>query len=129
MSRHRRHPVAIGMLALLVTGAEASDRAALVREGEAVFFRCNACHSIGPAGPLDTGPSLQNIIGRRAGGLPGYAYTPALQGRDFHWTRRQLDRWLKAPQAILPGVCLPFTGIESRRERRALIEYLAQPLP
>lgn len=62
--------------------------------------RCGGCHT------LDTdrvGPRHRGVIGRRAGGVPGYAYSPALQAATIVWNAENLDRWLADPQALIPG--------------------------
>ena len=41
--------------------------------------QCAACHSNQP-GVNGIGPSLAGVAGRKAGSLPGFHFTPALQG-------------------------------------------------
>lgn len=62
--------------------------------------RCAACHA------LDTdrfGPRHRGVVGRKAGSVPGFAYSPALRDAGFVWDAAKLDRWLADPQSLVPG--------------------------
>ncbi len=62
--------------------------------------RCGGCHT------LDTdrvGPRHRGVVGRKAGGVPGFAYSPALRAATIVWDGDNLDRWLADPQALIPG--------------------------
>jgi hypothetical protein len=46
------------------------------------------------------------LIGRRAGSLPGFRFSPALigaGGRGLVWTRESLDAYLADPERFIPG--------------------------
>ncbi|HZZ88289.1 MAG TPA: c-type cytochrome [Caulobacteraceae bacterium] len=83
--------------------------------------RCGSCHVVGGVGQ---GPSLAGVVGRRAGALPGYAYTAALKGSGLVWTPANLDRWLAGPTKLVPGTAMNIE-VPSAVERRELIAYLA----
>lgn len=117
---------ALGLLALAlsltVAAARAADEAGDPLRGAALFQgKCFACHA------LETdrvGPRLGGVLGRAAGAVPGFAYSPALAGAGFAWDRAALDRWLAGPRAFLPGARMPFF-LPSAEDRRDVIEYLA----
>ena len=109
--------------------AQAAPPAAEVEAGRRAFVRCVACHTLDAQGSQRFGPHLAGIVGRRAASVPDYPYTPLMHSQEFTWTRKRLDRWLKQPQKMLGDVCLPFTGLESAKERRALIAYLENGVP
>jgi cytochrome c len=46
--------------------------------------QCSPCHSNQP-GVNGIGPSLAGLAGRQAGSLPGFHFTPALQGSGLTW--------------------------------------------
>ena len=79
------------------------------------------CHVAGGGGQ---GPSLKGVVGRRAGSLPGFAYTPALKGSGLTWTAANLDRFLTNPAALVPGTAM-VVRINDAAQRSALIAYLA----
>lgn len=89
--------------------------------GERVYQRCIGCHS------LDrnrTGPRHCGLIDRRAGSLEGFEYTAAMKQSGILWTRENLDAFLAAPLAVVPGTSMGFAGIEERQTRLDLIAYI-----
>lgn len=103
----------------------------LVARGRSQFLHCNACHVADAAAPPpfgdDLGPHLEGIVGRPAGIVEGFDYSEAVLGLDLVWDEEALDEWLQRPQALVPGMCEPFTGIANAEQRRALIAYLKTP--
>ncbi len=95
--------------------------------GKRHFIRCVACHSVSVhARPL-TGPHLEGIVGCPVASVEGFRYTEALSAKNFIWDEARLDNWLKAPQAEIAGLCLPFMGLAKAEDRAALITYLKNP--
>lgn len=99
--------------------------AALLQRGKRLFLRCAACHDATVTGLPKTGPHLQGIVGRRAGAVEGYAYSPAMKAQSFQWDAARLEAWLTQPAAVVPATSMVFIGIPDAQERRALIAYLA----
>ena len=65
------------------------------------------------------------VFGRKAGALPGYAYSSAMKDADFIWDERTLDRFIADPDAVVPGNSMkPYGGLTSPELRRSLISYL-----
>lgn len=109
---------AIGSLA---TTARAEDQAEL---GEHIFkARCSICHSSEP-GHNKTGPSLFHVIGRPAGSVPDFSYSDANRQSGIVWDLASLDRYLTAPQAMVPGTRMAFPGLKDDQQRAAVIAYL-----
>lgn len=82
--------------------------------------RCTACHA------LDTnkaGPLLGNVVGRKAGTVPGYHYSPALKSAGLVWSRDNLDRWLADPKKFVPGARMPVRVLDAP-SRHDLVAYL-----
>jgi cytochrome c len=89
--------------------------------GEQIYERCAACHS------LDhnrTGPKHCGLFGRRAGTVPGFAYSPAMRASGIVWNATTLERFLAAPTRVVPGTYMGYAGIDNPRERADLIAYL-----
>ena len=90
--------------------------------GQQVYKVCAACHAIEKNG---AGPKHQGILGRTAGTVPDYRYSPALQKSGIVWTDETLDKWLADPQAVVPGTKM-FYALESAKDRADVIEFLKQ---
>ena len=84
--------------------------------------RCTACHSIDYNG---AGPAHKNLLGRRAGTFPGFAYSVALKGSSIVWTDEALSSWLENPEKFVPGQKM-FVQTPDPLDRADLIAYLKQ---
>lgn len=105
--------------------AAAADGAAAERyaRGARIYERCLACHAL----ETDrTGPRHCGLVGRRAGSVPGFVYSPALRRAQFRWTEANLDRFLAAPLVFVPGTAMGYDGVKDDGERRDLIFYLRE---
>jgi cytochrome c len=95
--------------------------------GKLLFLRCASCHDVTPGASPKIGPSLAGVVGRRAGSLAGYAYSPALKAQSFTWDDVTLDAWLTKPSAVVPGTAMAFGGVDSAADRKSIIDYLRAP--
>ena len=90
--------------------------------GAVIYERCAACHSL----EYDrTGPRHCGLIGRRAGSVPGFDYSPAMRASGLVWDEKTLDRFLAAPTQVVPGTSMGYAGISNPAERADLIAWLA----
>jgi cytochrome c len=103
----------------------AADPAAQLKRGKLLYIQCRACHELKAAGGNKVGPHLGDVIGRKAGVVPGFAFSAALKGSNLTWDVATLDRWLVKPAAVVPGNTMAFAGIANAKDRAALIAYLA----
>ena len=111
-------------LLLLLAASAAPPPAA---DGARAFQRCYACHSVDPKEQDLPGPNLSGVVGRRAGALQGFAYSPAMRAagaRGLTWTSETLDRFLADPEAVVPGTEMFIPAMRSPADRAAVIEYL-----
>ena len=92
--------------------------------GRQVYRKCLACHSLEP-GKNTLGPSLAGIVGKKAGEVPNFNYSPALKNSNVVWDAKTLDQYLTDPQQLIPGNKMPFPGLKSQSERNDVIAYLA----
>ena len=90
-------------------------------QGEAVYHQCIACHTFGYS---RTGPDHCGLLGRTAGTLPGFEYTPAMRDSGIVWNEQTLDRFLSAPLETVPGTSMGFIGIKNPKQRKLLIDFL-----
>jgi cytochrome c len=88
--------------------------------GETVYERCAGCHS---PNANRVGPMHRGVVGRIAGTVPDFAYSPGLKNAGFVWTEDQLDKWLTNPQALVPGARMGFR-LNDPQERADVIAYL-----
>ena len=115
--------VSTSVLALALTACS-SEGAAGPPSGETVFRKCAICHRIEANAPNGIGPNLHGVFGRKAASLPNFNYSPAMRGSGFTWDARTLDRYLAAPQKVVPGTRMTFSGLPDAPSRKAVIGYL-----
>jgi cytochrome c len=84
--------------------------------------RCAICHSLDYNG---VGPTHKNLIGRRAGSVQGYAYSPALKNSGVVWGEATLKQWLTEPEKFIPGQKM-FIAIPDAQDRADIVAYLLQ---
>lgn len=63
-------------------------------------------------------------MGRLAGSVPGFAYSPALRSSGLTWDTQTLERWLANPEALVPGQRMGYR-LADAQERADIIAYLA----
>jgi cytochrome c len=96
-------------------------------KGKSVFARCAICHTVEP-GKNKLGPSLANIIGQKAGEVPGFKFSPAMTSSKVKWTADTLDKYLTNPRTFMPGNRMFFAGLPKPEDRANVIAYLQKPV-
>jgi cytochrome c len=115
-------------LAVLLAQATPAD-------GEKVFGKCKACHTIEQGGANKVGPNLWGVVGADKASKEGFAYSAALAGLEGSWTYEALDAYLADPKGFVPGNKMTFVGLKKPDERANVILYLREnsgnppPLP
>ena len=108
--------------------ALAQDAAA----GKKVFAKCMACHDA-KAEKNKVGPHLVGVIGRTAGTVEGFKYSPAMveAGKGgLVWTEENIHKYLENPKEFVPGNKMAFPGLKKDDEITNVIAYLkADPKP
>jgi cytochrome c len=89
--------------------------------GAVLYQACMACHSLDED---DVGPRHRGVVGRTAGTVPGYAYSPALRNSHVVWGAETLDKWLTNPQGLVPGTKM-FFAMPSAQDRADVIAWLS----
>ena len=123
-----RRPVilALAAFALASFAAGAAYAEGDVEKGKAAFVRqCLICHTNDKGGENRFGPNLFGIVGRKAGTVPGYAYTNAFKTRaNWEWTEDAIGGWMMFPSTMVPGTAMGvFQGI-AEKDRDDLVAYL-----
>ncbi|MDX2101439.1 MAG: cytochrome c family protein [Alphaproteobacteria bacterium] len=74
-------------------------------KGEAVFrSKCRSCHQIGETARNGVGPVQNGIVGRAAGTVAGFAYSPlnkAAGEAGLTWTPENITAYLPDPNTFL----------------------------
>jgi cytochrome c2 len=68
---------------------------------------------------------LGGVVGRKAGSVSGYHYSPALQAAGLVWSEDSLNQWLADPKKFVPGARMPVRVLDTP-SRRDLVAYLQQ---
>ena len=104
-----------------------------ISDGEKVFKKCAACHSIAKGGKNKIGPALWGILGRQAGSINDYKYSKAMAGHGKKWSFEEMNNFLIKPKDWIKGTKMSFAGLKKPEERAAVILYMNQssdsPLP
>ena len=111
-------PVVTGCLLFFTTPVHADGDA--VRGAQAYRTHCTECHTIDKD---DMGPRHAGVVGRRAGSVPGFAYSAPLKASTFTWDAGLLDRWLTNPDSVVPGQAMDFK-LSDAATRADIIAYL-----
>jgi glucose/arabinose dehydrogenase/cytochrome c2 len=109
--------------ALAAQPAAAADR----RRGQELYReQCALCH--GAAGEGSQGPPLTGVMGRKAGAVSGFAYTPAMReagAKGLTWKRATLERFLAGPDSVVPGTSMQLV-VPAASDRADLVAFLGR---
>lgn len=98
--------------------------------GANVFKRCAACHNV-ENDKSKIGPSLQGLLGRQPGTVPGFAYSAGMKsyGEGKVWDEALLKTYLPDPRGQVKGTKMAFAGLKKEQEVLDVIAYLKQFSP
>ncbi|MCE5971956.1 c-type cytochrome [Sinirhodobacter sp. WL0062] len=111
----------------VAAAAPAEVDPALVAAGETVFKKCKACHKIGEGAKHATGPSLNGVVGRKAGGADGFKYSPAMIAAGeggMVWDHETIGAYLKDPKGFVPKNKMSFAGLKKDDDVAAVLAYI-----
>jgi alcohol dehydrogenase (cytochrome c) len=112
--------LAIGALIFCASRVHAAGDAAA---GKTVFAnQCASCHTV-EVGKNGFGPSLAAVLGRKAGGLAGFNYSPAMAQAGLTWDEKNLDEFLTSSTTKVPGTSMP-VSLPNPADRANVIAYL-----
>ena len=95
-----------------------------VAAGQAVFAKCQSCHSLTANG---TGPDLMGVVGRKPASEAGFAYSDAMKAfgaKQPIWDYEHIYEFIKSPQAYINGTKMTFVGLKQQQDRINVIAYL-----
>ena len=108
----------------VIAGSAPSFADGDVKKGERVFKKCKACHSL-VAGKNGLGPNLVGVIGRTAGTMEGYKFSPAMAESGIVWTEENLTAYLQKPRAFIKGTKMTFPGIKGKKGPDQIADLIA----
>ncbi len=94
------------------------------------FFQtnCALCHSdsLGPGNTvvIKQGPTVVEVMGRKAGTSPHYGFSQALKASPLVWNTETLHQYLTDPVTAVPGTTMSLT-VPGAGDRADVIAYLA----
>jgi cytochrome c len=107
---------------LAPTLAEAQN----VDDGKSVFNKCRACHQVGPGARNLVGPSLNGLIGRKAGTVEGFNYSEGNKNSGITWDEATFREYIKNPKQKIPNTKMVFPGITDEKDINDLLAFLEQ---
>ena len=113
---------AVAIVLLTAGPARAQDAEA----GAKVFGQCRACHQIGENAKNLIGPKLNGIIGRKAGSIEGFVYSPANKNSGITWDEATFTDYIHDPKVKIPGTKMTFAGMKNEQQIQDLLAYLEQ---
>ena len=114
--------LALGVGIVSATPALAAD----AKAGQAIFkAKCALCHGVAANSPAGIGPRLFGVVGRKAGTVPGFSYSPAMKNSGLTWNADTLKLYLANPQKTVKGNKMPYSGMPAAPDRDNVVAYLA----
>ncbi len=92
-------------------------------KGKRVFAKCMSCHTTAE-GQNRLGPSLYGVVGKPAGSVEGFKYSPAMSGSGVVWDDAALHSYIENPKTFIPGNRMIFPGVSDAQQRADLIAFL-----
>lgn len=104
------------------------------KKGMQVFNQCKACHALDKA---LVGPPLKGVVGRKAGSVAGYSYSPLMKAASeagVTWSAETLVDYLKNPTEYLKkeakgkgsGSSKMSYMLGNEQQRKDVVAYLAE---
>lgn len=114
------------VMTAMTTAAVADDaRAQLVSIGKALYEqRCGHCHARA-RGETSFAPTMFGILGRKAGSVEGFTYTPRITLLDLVWSEQTLWTWVQSTTFDTPLIAMRHVGVKQPAEADALVAYIA----
>jgi cytochrome c len=116
---------AFSTLALLASFAPAFAAQEESDDGQVAYNNaCRTCHSF-KEGDNRLGPTLHGVVGRKAGTVEGFAFSPAMKDSGITWDEATLDKFITSPNQVVSGNKMqPFGGVADAGDRKKIVDYL-----
>lgn len=117
----------VGILLCFVAAPAIASSSGDAENGQAVFKKCQACHQIGEGAVNRTGPHLNGVFGRVAGGIDGFKYSQGMASSGANglvWTHETLSAFLENPKSLVSKTRMSFRGLKDAADRADVLAYL-----
>ena len=98
---------------------------ASAENGQAIFKKCQTCHTYEKGKPKGLGPNLYGIVNRAKGSFEGFEYSAGMKAKGGNWTFDDLAKFITKPSAYVPGTKMVFAGLSSPSDAADVLAYLA----
>ena len=95
-----------------------------IEEGEKIFKKGTACHSISEGGANKIGPALWGVLGRKVGSISDYKYSKSMKAYEKTWSFDEMNGFLAKPKDWIKGTKMSFAGLKNAKDRAAVILYM-----
>ena len=95
-------------------------------QGEQIFKKCAACHSVVDKANK-VGPSLLGVVGRKVASVADYNYSDSMKeygATGAIWDEKTLDTYLTDPKSLVSKTKMGFPGLKQQAERDNVIAFL-----
>ena len=106
------------------SAASAAVAAAKSTTPPPAFAICSACHGTTAGAPPGLGPNLFGVVGRKAGSVADYDYSPAMKASGKVWTAEALQAFVLDPGKAVPGNKMDYDGAADASTAKAIAEYM-----
>ena len=117
------HALPLAVIFTAVLAATPASAADMDHGKKLVHQRCQICHQL-VKDKKKIGPSLFDVVGRKAGTESYYTYSKALKDSGLTWDDATLDKWIENPHKLVKGTKMSFPGIKKADQRADIIAYL-----
>ena len=110
----------------LALGASASWADGDATQGEQIFKKCGACHTVA-AKANKVGPSLLGVVGRKVASVADFNYSDDMKAYGATgavWDEKTLNTYLTDPRATVAKTKMAFPGLKEQADRDNLIAFL-----
>lgn len=114
-----------GLVAALALCGSAALAEGDPEAGAKVFNKCRACHTADQP-QNKVGPHLVGLIGREAGSVEDFRYSPAMKDSGITWNEETLAEYLADPRGYVKGNRMAFVGLRNEEEIADVIAYLKE---
>lgn len=113
------------IFASMLIGAGFAASPATAQDGQQAFNNsCRTCHTV-KEGDNRQGPTLFGVFGRKAGTMPGYAFSSSLTQSNITWDEANLDKFIENPDQVVSGNAMkPYGGLADAAQRKLIVDYL-----
>ena len=91
-----------------------------------VLAQCVVCHKLGAAEGNSLGPNLHGVVGRKAGAVANFNYSPAMKDSGLTWDEATLDKYLTKPMELVKGTKMAYAGQGDPAKRKEIIDWLKE---